>query len=169
MHQHLGNETCQEVLVQAHGEAEASPVVSVLEAVESIALEIDLASEILLVEGFHGDLALAMVLGAVMGAVEVEIVLDRTTRVLGLFILSRGDRRSNSPEDHQDRDRSEDGEEDGSIETSAHLAGQVPRNTDEQRDQEDIGEAVAARSVRRKRSILDCGILESITMRQQWH
>lgn len=92
MQEHLRDEASQEMLVQAHREPEASPVVSVLHAVKSITLEVNLPSEVLLVEGLHGDLALAVVLGAVMLAVELEVVFNRTTRVLGLLILSRGHR-----------------------------------------------------------------------------
>ncbi|RJE16667.1 hypothetical protein PHISCL_10996, partial [Aspergillus sclerotialis] len=67
-----------------------------------------------------------------MVAVEVQVVLDGTAGVLGLFGLAGGDRRSHGPERHQNRNRREDGEEDGGVEPSADLAGQVPGNQKEQ-------------------------------------
>ena len=159
MHQQLGDETKQEVLVETHGEAEIGPVVAELKALESITLEVHLAIEELLIEDLHGDLALALVGGTVMLTVEVKVVLHGTTGVLGLFILTGGDGRSNGPEGHQDRNGCKDGEEDGGVEASIHLAGQVPRDQDKQGEEQDVGEAITAGGVCWNGSIFDSGIL----------
>lgn len=153
--QHLRNETKQEVLEEAGGELEVGPVVTVLEALKSIALEVNLAIEVLLVEDNHGDLALSAVSSAVMLAVELQVVLDGKTTVLGLLSLARRDRRSDSPESDQDRNTSEEGEEDSGVETSTNLACQPPGDNHKQSDQQDIGEAVTAGRVGRDRSVLD--------------
>lgn len=78
------------MLVQAHGETEAGPVVSVLKGVQSVTLEVHLSIEVLLEENFHGNLALAPVFGSVAFAVEVEVVFHGAARVLGLLVLTRG-------------------------------------------------------------------------------
>lgn len=153
--QHLRNETEKEVLEEAGGELEVGPVVAVLKALQSIALEVNLAIEILLVEDNHGNLALSAVSSAVVLAVELQVVLDRKTTVLGLLGLTRRNGRSDSPESHQDRNASEEGEEDSGVETSTNLACQPPRDNHEQSDQQSIGEAVTAGRVGGNRSILN--------------
>lgn len=161
MQQQLGNEAEQEMLEETHGELEVGPVVTVLESLQSIALEVNLAVKVLLVEDLHGDLALAAVGGTVMLAVEVQVVLDGKATVLGLLGLAGRDGRGNSPEGHEDGDGSEDGKENGGVEPSTDLAGQVPGHHDEQEDHQAIGEAVAARRVRRDRGILDSRVLDT--------
>lgn len=96
----FGNETKEEVLEKAHGEAEIGPVVSKLQDLKGITFEVHLAVEVLLVEHLHGDLALSMVRGAVMLAVEIQIVFDGAARIFGLLVLSRRDGRSHRPKHH---------------------------------------------------------------------
>ena len=91
MHQQLGDETKEEVFEKAHGEAEVGPIVTELEALQGITLEVHLTVEILLVENLHGDLALSAVGGTVMLAVEVQVVFDGAASILGLFGLAGGD------------------------------------------------------------------------------
>lgn len=155
MEKHLGDEAKQEVLEEARGELEVGPVVTVLEAVQSIALEVNLTIEVLLVEDDHGDLALSAVSSAVVLAVEVQVVLDGKTTVLGLLGLARRNGGSDSPESDQHRNASEESEEDGGVETSTDLASQPPGNNHEQSDQQAIGEAVTAGGVGRNGGILD--------------
>lgn len=159
MHQQLGKESKQEVLVQTHREPEVGPVVTELETLKSIPLEVHLSIEVLFVENFHGDLALAPVGNTVMFTVEIQVVFDGTASVLGLFGFARGDGRRNSPESHQNRDSSEDAEENAGVETSTKLTGQVPRNENDQREEQDIGEAIAAGGVCRNGSIFNRRVL----------
>lgn len=163
VHKQFGDKPQKEMLVESHCEAEVGPVVSELQTLESVALEVDLAGEVLLVENLHWNLALAAIRGAVMVAVEVQVVLDGTAGVLGLLGLAGGDGRCHGPEHHQNRDRREDGEEDGGVEPSADLAGQVPGDQQEQGEKQRIGEAVAASGIGRDRAILDGGILERLS------
>lgn len=162
MQQHLRDEAKQEVLEETHGELEVGPVVTVLESLQSIALEVNFAVEVLLVEDLHRNLALATVGGTVMLAVEVQVVLNGAAAVLGLFGLSGGDRGRDGPEGHQNGDSGEDSEEDSGVEATANLAGQVPRHHDDQEDHQAIGKAVATRRVGGNGGIFDGRVLERI-------
>ena len=144
VHQHLGDETKQEVFEKTSGELEVGPVVTVLEALQSITLEVNLTIEVLLVENLHGDLALTTVGGTVVLAVELQVVLDRAAAVLGLLGLARRNGGRDSPECHQNGNGGEESKEDGGIETSTNLASEPPRHDDFQSDHQAIGEAVAA-------------------------
>ena len=162
MQKHLWNESQEEMLVQTHGETEAGPVMTILETLQSIGLEIHLSIEIFFVKRFQGNLALALILGAVVLAVEVEVVFHRPARVRGLFIFARRNRRRHRPKHHQDRDRGEDGKEDGRVESTPNLAGKVVRDRIQEQGEQDIGEAITARRVGGDRRILDRGILYCI-------
>jgi len=132
--QHLRNEAEQEVLKETHGELEVGPIVTVLESLQSIAFEVNLAVEVLLVEDLHGDLALAVVSGTVVLTVEVQVVLNGAAAILGLLSLAGGDGRGDGPESHKNGDCSEDGKEDGGVEASTDLAGQVPGHHDQEEE-----------------------------------
>lgn len=161
MDQQFRDEAEEEVLVEAHGEAEVSPVVSELQSFKSVALEINLSIEVLFVEDLHGNLALAAVSGTVMLAVEVKVVLDGATSILGLLILAGRNGRSDGPEGHQDGDGGKDRKEDSGVETTTDLAGQVPRNKQQQREKQDVGETIAACSVCGDGSIFDSRVLKA--------
>lgn len=161
MHQQLGNEAKQEVLEETHGEFEVGPVMTVLQALKSVALEVDLTIEVLLVEDLHGDLALAAVGSTVMLAVEVQVVLDGEASVLGLLSLARRDCRGNRPKSHKNGNGGEDGKENGSVEPAANLAGKVPGHHDDEEDHQAIGEAIAARRVGGDGGILDSRVLNT--------
>lgn len=88
MHDDLGNHFEEEVGAEADGEAEACPVMSVFQNLKTVAIEFNIPIEIHFVEGLYGDLVLAMVLGLVGLLLEGEVVLDGSTGVLGLLILS---------------------------------------------------------------------------------
>lgn len=157
--QHLGDEAEQEVLEETSSEPEVGPVMTVLEALQSIALEVNLTIEVLLVEDLHGDLALAAVGSTVVLTVELQVVLDGAATVLGLLGLARRNGGRNGPEGHQNGDGGEESEEDGGIEPSTNLACQPPGHDDLQSNHQAIGEAIAAGGVGRNRSILDSWVL----------
>lgn len=125
MHNDLGDHASKEVLDQTEGEAEASPVMSVLEGLQAVTVELDVAVKVHLVEGLHGDLALAMVLGLVFGLLEGEVVLDGAAGELGLLSLARRDGRDCEPESTEERRRGEDGEEEGKLKPTANLPREV--------------------------------------------
>jgi hypothetical protein len=128
MHKHLREKSGEEMFEETQREAETGPIMAVLQAFQSITLEVHIAIEIHFIECFHRDLALAMVLVAVTLAVEVEVVFNRAARVLSLLVLSRRDRRSGSPEDHQDGKSGKHSKEDRSVEATSHLSSAVPRD-----------------------------------------
>lgn len=103
VHDHLRDESENEVLAKSDGEAEASPVMSVLEGLETVAIELNIPVKIGFIERLHGNLALAMVLGAVCLLLESEVVLDGASTVFGFLVLSGGDGGSEDPHDRQDR------------------------------------------------------------------
>ena len=121
VHENLGDHAGNEELDQAIGETEAGPVMAVLHNVESIAVEVNLLVEVHLVEGLHGDLVLAAVLELVLGVLEGEVVLHRTTGKLGLLILARREVGMDQPEAGKQGDGGEEGKEDGGLETTADL------------------------------------------------
>ena len=88
MDEHFRKEASQEMLVQLPSETEACPVMTILKDLQSITLEVNVSIKVLLEESCHGDLALAVVLDAVMLTMEVQVVLDGTTGIFGLFILA---------------------------------------------------------------------------------
>lgn len=88
MHKHLRYHAGEEVSEQTQCEPEASPIVPVLHNFQSIALEVDSTIKVHFVKGFHWDLALAMVFGSVLLAMEVKVVLNRTTRIFSFLGFS---------------------------------------------------------------------------------
>ena len=117
---------------------------TVLETFQGIGLEIHVAIEILFVKCFHGNLALATILGPIMFAVEVEIVFHGAAGVGGLFILPRRNRRGHRPKHHQNWNGRENGEEAGGVEPTTHLPGEIVRNNIQENDEQRVGEAIAA-------------------------
>lgn len=91
MHNNLRNHAGQKELIQAQRKAESSPIMAILHGLEAVALEIHGTVKVHLMEGLHRDLALAMISGAIMLVVEVQVVLDRAAGVFGLLVLARRD------------------------------------------------------------------------------
>jgi hypothetical protein len=147
VNQHLGNKAKEEVLKESHREAEVGPIVPEFQGFQSVGLEVYLTIEVLLVEDFHGNLALSAVGSTVMFAVEVQIMLDGATSVFGLLVLAGRDGGSHGPEGHQNRNGSEDREENSCIETTTDLASKIPWDQEQQREEQSVGEAVAASSI----------------------
>lgn len=83
----------------------------VLHDLEAVTVEVDVAVKVHLVEGLHGDLVLAMVLGLVGGLLEGEVVLDGAAGISSLLVLARADGRHDQPEAGQQGDCGEEGKE----------------------------------------------------------
>lgn len=150
------------MLEETRGELEVGPIMTVLKSLKGINLEVNLAVEVLLIEDLHGDLALAAVGGTVMLAVEVQVVLDGTTTVLGLFSLAGRDGRGDTPESHEDGNSGEDRKEDGGVKASTNLTSQPPGHDQNEGDHQAIGEAVTARGVGGDGGILNSRVLSEI-------
>lgn len=102
VHDDLGNHVEEKILAEADGEAEAGPVMPILQNLEGIAVEVDISVEVHLVEGLYGNLAFATVLELVGLVFESEVVLDRSAGISGLLILSGTDGRDSQPERSED-------------------------------------------------------------------
>lgn len=160
MHDELGNEGEEEVLDEAHGEGEVGPVVAVLEDLEAVAVELDVAVKVHLVEEVHLDLDIAAVLGLVLGVLEGQVELNRTAGELGLFVLARANGRDDEPPANKDGQVEDDGEENGRLPASANLPGEVGGDEHEEAD-EDVGmEAFSTGAIGRQRGVVDGGRLE---------
>lgn len=160
VHDQLRDHAKQEVLDQAKGEAEVGPVMAELQNVQAVALEVDVAIEVLLVESLHGNL-LATVGLTVLCLVELKVCLDGLARELGLLVLAGGIFGGDNPESGEDRQVNDQSEEDPCLQPSAELPGNIGGDTDKQRDQGGVGEVVTAIAICGQRSIGDRWVLHS--------
>ena len=159
MDNHLGNHAEEEVLDQTESETGLGPVVAPFEDVEHVALELDLAIEVLLLESLDGDLLLAVVCIAVLLLVELEVVLDGLARELGLLVLAGRELRGQPPERPQNGEGGDQSNEDPCLQATSNLPGEVCGDTNYQRDESVVVERVAARALSRERGIGNGGIL----------
>lgn len=153
MHDHLRNHAQQKVLDQSEGEAEVGPVVAHLQDLETVALEIDIAIEVLLVESLHGDLLAAIVLVLVLLLVELDVGLDGLAGELGLLVLAGGILGGGNPESGKDREIDNQSEENPGLEAAAELVGDVGGDTDEERKEGLVVEVVGADAICGQRSV----------------
>lgn len=75
-------------LEQAEGEPEACPIMSVLHHLQHVAIELDVAIKVHVVEGLHGDLGISAVSRPVELILERKIVLNGATWNSGLLGLA---------------------------------------------------------------------------------
>lgn len=155
MHNDFGHHLGQEEVEQSEGEAKASPIVTVLHHLQAVTVELDITVKVHLEEGPHGDLVLAAVLHTIRLLLEGKVVLHRTSRVSGLLILAGSKSGGSVPEGGEDWDGGEDGKEYCGLQSSANLPGEVERDKTQQREEEDVGEALGARGISGERRILD--------------
>ena len=89
---------------QAQSKPEARPIMSILQDLQSVAIEFDISVEVHVVEGLHGDLVSSPILEPIGLILEGKVVLDRASRVSGLLVYARTECRDHSPEGQQDGD-----------------------------------------------------------------
>ena len=157
VHDGIRQEDKEEELDQANGEVEVGPVMTVLEDLESIALEVNIAVKVLLVEGLHGDLGLATVLVLVLLLLEVEVVLDTLVGKLDLVIFAGGDGRDGEPPGSEDGQVEDEGEEDEGFQPSTNLPLAVIGNSKKDGDEGDVAERVGTRAIGRERGVGNSG------------
>lgn len=153
MHNDLWSKLEQDKLEQADGESEVDPVGSVLENLETVAVKLNIAVKVHVVEGLHWDLVPSAVLEFVGLVFESEVMLDWASWKSDLLVLARAHARHDVPEDDEDREGSEDSEEDGGLQASTDLPCRVTWDEEENGAENDIGERVAAWAIRWKRSV----------------
>lgn len=95
-------------------------------------------------ESFHRDSVFAVILGSILLFTKVQIVLNGPAGVSYFLVLPRRDGRRHSPKGRQDGYGGEDGQEDGGVESTTKLSGQVGRHNNEQADEHIIVEGLAA-------------------------
>lgn len=144
VHDSLRDEAEQKVPNISNSEAKVGPVVTHLEYLETVALEADLAIEVLLLECFKRNLVLAVVAVAVLLFVEVEVVLNGLVGQLDFFVLSRCKFGRQDPEDGKNGQIQDQREKDPCFEAAAKGPGNVARYADEDRNEERIGEVFVA-------------------------
>lgn len=88
MHDHFGDEAGEEEPVEAEGEAEVGPIVSVLKGLEHVAVDLDLVVKVHLVESLHRDRRSPSVLLLIGIALESQVVLDWSARVFCFFCFA---------------------------------------------------------------------------------
>jgi hypothetical protein len=144
VHNHLGNEAKEKVLDEAEGEARLRPVVAPFEDLQHVAIDLHLAVEVLLLERLDGNELLAVVSIAVLGLVELQVVLDGLAGQLSLFILAGRDLGGDPPEGPENGQAQHESKEDPRLEAHAPAPGDVRRQADKQRNKEVVVEGIAA-------------------------
>lgn len=156
---HLWDHGKEEVLDQSEGEAGLGPVVAPFERLEHVAIDLNFAIKILLLERLNGNLLLAVVRVAVFGLVELEVVLDGLAGKLGLFVLAGSKFRREPPEGAEDGQEQDNGEEEPCLEAHAPAPCDVAGDAREQRDEHVVVERITARAFCRERGVRNRGIL----------
>lgn len=161
MHDELRNHAEKEELDQANGEAEASPVMTVLHNLQAVTLEVNITIKVHFVEGFHGNLVRSTVLGAISLLLEVEVEFDGTAGKLSLLIAARTNRGNDEPPSGQKGNINNQGDEDKSLQTTTDFPFQVVGYSKKDGNENSIAERVGARAVGGKGGILDGRVLQA--------
>ena len=159
VHDHLRHHASEEEPEEGEGEAEAGPVVTVLHDLEAVTVELDIAVEVHLVESLHGNPVLAAVLELVALVLECKVVLDGGTRVASLLVDTGRHGRGDGPERHEDGNGEDEGEDEPCPEATVQLPCAPCRDTSQEREEDDIVEALSTSSVGGEGSVLDSRVL----------
>jgi len=89
MHDHLRCETEEHEFEEADSKSEARPIMPILEHLKTVAVEINFAIKVHIMEGLHGDLVPPTVLHLIGIILECKVMLDWPTRKLDFFIFAR--------------------------------------------------------------------------------
>ena len=125
MHDNFWCKVEEDVFEKTYCEFEACPVMTVLENLESITVKVDISIEVHVVESFHRNLVLSAVFYFIGFVLKGKIMLDWTSWVLGLFILAWGEAGEYCPECEENGDSGDETKEDGSLESTTNLPGEV--------------------------------------------
>lgn len=132
MHNDFRGELEENELEQADSEGEAGPVGTVLEDLEAVAVELDIALEVHVVESLNWDLGPPAVLELIGIVLEGEVVLDWATRESHFLIFARAESRVEVPEGNQERDRREEAKENRRLQTATDFPGRVCWHNEQQ-------------------------------------
>jgi hypothetical protein len=163
VHDNFRHEAEEDEFEQAQSKSEASPIMSVLQDLQAVAIELDLAIKIHIVESLHGDFVSPTVFGLIGFVLESKVVLDGASGKSGLFVLARSEHRMKLPERDEDRDGGKEAEEDGGLQSAANLPRHVEWDESEDGEEEDIRESFSSGGICWNWSIFDCWVLRSMS------
>lgn len=89
MKNHLWQEAQEEVLEEAIRQAKIRPVMTILQHLKSVTIELHIAIEILLLKDLDWDLVIALVLLSICVAFECDVTLYWATWELDFRVLAR--------------------------------------------------------------------------------
>lgn len=102
VHDNLRHHSRQEKHEKADRKPEAGPIVSKLQNVQNVSLDINLSIEVKFVERLHRDLTPSIVLITELLCLECEVGFDGLPGKLGFFILPGRETGCNSPKSDED-------------------------------------------------------------------
>jgi hypothetical protein len=150
----ITSESAEQELHERPGELEVSPVVAVLQNIENVAVDVNLAVDVHLGEVLERDLGAAVVLALEFVGLESQVRFNRAVGELGLVVNARAEARSPGPNDDQDREEKQDTEEGHGLPAATDFPSQEHGNG-EQAEQDIVVEALVARALSGERSIVD--------------
>lgn len=150
----VASEGAKQEFHERPGKLEVSPVVAVLEHIQDVAVDVNLAVDVHLGEVLERDLGATVVLALKLIGLEGEVGFDGAVGELGLVVNARAEARSPGPDDDQDREEEQDAEESHGLPAATDLPSQE-HGDGEQAEQEVVVEALIARALSGKRSIVD--------------
>ena len=157
--EHIRGELEEDEVEQGPGEGKVAPIVAVLHGLKTVTVEVDIAVEVHLVEGLHGDLVVASVSQAVLVLLESNVVLDGPARELHIVVDTGREPRAHGPVGNKEWDGKDEDEEDGRLEAAADAAGEEGRHAQQQRPEGVVGEGLIAGALCGQRRVVDGGEL----------
>lgn len=125
MHDNFWYHPSEEILDQAIRKPEVGPIMALLQDIQTVAIEVHIAVEVHLVEGFHWNSLLAKIFLAVLLLVKGEVVINWLARERSLLVLARRECRSKHPEAGKNGDIHNYGEDYPCLPSSTNFPGAV--------------------------------------------
>jgi hypothetical protein len=119
MHNDFWDKAKENIMEQDSSESEACPIMSVFQYLQAITIELSIPFKIQIMKGLHRNLVFSMIFSFVGLLLECDVVFNWATRIFCLFVLSGREGRRKGPQCEEDRDRSEECEEYGRLQSAA--------------------------------------------------
>lgn len=121
MHDYLGHHPREEEAEKADGEAEARPIMPILQHLQRIPLEFHQPVKVHLLERLQRDFISAFIPHPILLITELQVMLHWPTRIPRFLILARRDPRGDGPEGDKDREEGQEGKEEPCEEAAAQF------------------------------------------------
>lgn len=121
--EHVKGECEKDKMENRPSERKAGPVVAVLHDVKAVTVKFDITIKVHVVKGPNWDLVAAAPFFPVFFLLKRNVVLDRTTRQLGVRVYGGRVGRDDSPEGNQNGQEQDNEEENCGLEAAAQTAG----------------------------------------------